>query len=246
MTPRVLRTCLVAIAVALVCCGTTKAVVYNPDGTHPPYNDPDDFRRDLEIQDWPGEVLASRTAPFEIRVNFEDLGRDLVHTGTVTQEVVRESGTGYLSFHYRVNDGPTSDQMVEFEGVRLHGFETWFTDVRSNVPDGVDFALDRFNGGDTFFHWARVPVEFGLHVVVRTNAPDFAEGGSFQYRVDWDGWGQAGTAGVATFRPVPEPTVAWAVSLIVAGGLLRRRRRPASWRPPHRFRTIQNNPLIQP
>jgi hypothetical protein len=77
------------------------------------------------------------------------------------------------------------------------------------------------------FYWVD---QFSHHVVVRTDAPAFDEGGSLYYRVDWDGWGEEGSARVATFRPVPEP--AGLVMLSAALLLLRRRRRRTAIVPP--------------
>jgi hypothetical protein len=207
-----------AAVLALALSADARAVVYNPDGTTPPYDDWYERRRDLEIQHWPGEVLASRTTPFEIRVYSAKAGRDLAVAGSLTQEVVRETETGYLSFHYRVGAIRLTQDTTDFEGLTLEGFGTYFTDVRSDVRDD-DFSLRRLNGGDTFFYWLD---DFNHHLVIRTNAPAFDDGGSLNYHVDWDGWGEAGSATVGTFRPVPEP--AGLISLGAAALPLRRRR----------------------
>ena len=202
--------------------------MYHPDGTYPPYE-----RRlvrlsaDLStngLENWQGEVLASRVTPFEIRVPSEAAGRDLLVTGSLTQEVIRESTTGYLSFHYRIGGGPATNDTTDFEGITFHGFETWFTDVRTDVQDNQAVALRRMDGGDTFFYWVD---QFSHWLIIRTNAPDFGVVGNLHYNVDWDGWGEEGSARLETFRPVPEPAVG-IVLLLSALTLLQRRRRDAA------------------
>jgi hypothetical protein len=215
-----------AAVAASACSRVATAVVYNPDGsTTPAYNDSNDLRRDLQIEDWPGEVLVSRDTPFEIRVYSDEAGRDLVVRGGLTQEVVRESETGYLSFHYRVGAGRVTQDTTDFEGLTLHGFGTYFTDVRSDVPP-LDFSLRRLDGGDTFFYWVD---DFSHHVVIRTDAPAFDDGGSLNYHVDWDGWSREGSASLDVFRPVPEPA---GLVMLGAAPLLLRRRRVAVVPPP--------------
>jgi hypothetical protein len=222
---------ILAFVLALAPCVNARAVVYPADGSDPPINDWFEFRQELStdyLQDWQGEVLASRVTPFEIRVRSEEAGHDLLVTGSLRQEVIRESSTGYLSFHYRVGAGRVGNDTTDFEGITLTGFGTGFTDVRTNVRDNEAFALRRLDGGDTFYYWVD---KFSHWIIVRTNAPDFAEGGSFHYSVDWDGWGESGSASVATFRPVPEPASGLA-ALTGAAALLRRRRRATGAPPP--------------
>lgn len=216
---------IVVSVIALALCGVARAVVYSPDGSHRHYDDPFEFRRDLsteEIEDLEGQVLASRVTPFEIREYSEEAGRELLVEGSLTEEVVREAETGYLSFHYRVIAGPRTNDTTDFEGLTLTGFGTWFTDFRSDLGDGLDFAIHRLDGGNTFFYY--VQEDFGHKIVVRTDAPDFAEGGTFHYSVDWDGWGEDGSARLGTFRPVPEPA---GLLTLPAAALLLRRRRPS-------------------
>jgi hypothetical protein len=214
---------IVAFVLALASGVNARAVVYPADGSDPPFNDWFEFRQELStdyLQDWQGEVLGSRVTPFEIRVASEEAGHDLLVRGSLRQEVIREQSTGYLSFHYRVGAGRVGNDTTDFEGITLTGFGSGFTDVRTNVRDNEAFALRRLDGGDTFYYWVD---KFSHWIIVRTNAPDFAEGGSFHYAVDWDGWGEEGSATVTTFRPVPEPTTGIAALTGAAALLLRRR-----------------------
>lgn len=63
-----------------------------------------------------GETLVSRTTPWEIRVYNEEVGQELRAFGNLRQWVVRESETGYLSFHYDVDYGGDNWNVVDAEG----------------------------------------------------------------------------------------------------------------------------------
>ena len=216
------RFIVVALA-TLASAQSARAVEFFPSGETPDYADPDDYFRDLEPQNWPGTVLASRVTPFEIRTFSEQAGRDAFVTGTLTNEVIRETESGYLSFHYKVDITGGSTDVRDFEGITLRDFNTYFTDFRADVTRNETGVITRDNGGDSFFF--RIGERSEHWLVVRTDAPDFAEGGSFRYQVDWDGLNEAGSAVVPAFTPVPEPATAGALGVIGAAALLRRRRR---------------------
>ena len=221
------------IVAAFAAFGTTEAaeaVVFTPTGQTPHYNDQTDYYADLEPQAWPGDVLASRTTPFDIRASDESSGREAFVTGTLTNEVVRESESGYLSFHYKVDITGGSGDIRDFEGINLRGFNTYFTDFRADVSGNETGALSRDEGGDSFYFRLGERSEHWL--IVRTDAPAYAEGGEFIYQADWDGLGVDGSVHLATFKPVPEPCTVGTIGFIAAAALLRRRRCPSMFPPP--------------
>lgn len=221
------RRTVVALLVALAASPSASAAVVEPGGRPMGYAHSIEYWQDVGIEwieNWRGEVLASQTTPFEIRRFSEDAGRDVWVTGALTHEVIREAKTGNLSFHYRAGVLGASPDTRDFEGITAGGFAGYRTDIWANVdyselptlyrtPDGGSIL---YTAGEGFSHW----------LIVRTNASDFAPGGTFTYAVDWDGAGEAGTAQIATFRAVPEPAAGMA--FLTAAGILLRRRRPAS------------------
>src|SRR5688572_8007229 len=219
-----LRPALAALAITLAAAHTAEAIVFNPDGRRPvSYDDEFEYHADLSPQPWEGEVLASQITPFEIRVPTEQPGREVWVRGSLTHEVIRETESGYLSFHYRVGTTGGSGDFRDFEGIALSDFGTYFTDFRADVPMNVTGVIDRTDGGRRFFY--RLGESSSQWLIVRTDAPHFAEGGSFDYYVDWDGWDLDGSARLATFMPVPEPGVGALVLFSGAVRLLRRTRR---------------------
>ena len=226
------RTGSAALLLTLASLHTASAAEIQPGGRPQGYADQDEYWRDVSIEwlddDWRGEVLASETTPFEIRRFSKEAGRDVWVTGQLTHEVIREAETGYLSFHYRVGVGGGSPDTRDFEGITAHGFGRYMTDVWANVGHSELPTLFREADGNSI--WYIAGEGFGHWLIVRTDAPAFAPGGSFHYAVDWDAWGEAGTAVVPTFRAVPEPAAGMLLS--VAAPLLLRRRRPAVAPPP--------------
>ena len=216
----------IALLLAVASSQSASAAVVQPGGRPTGYADSIEYWQDVGIEwleDWQGEVLASQTTPFEIRRFSEDAGRDVWVTGALTHEVIRETKTGNLSFHYRANVGGASPDTRDFEGITAGGFGGFRTDVWANVDYSELPTLYRTPDGETL--WYTAGEGFSHWLIVRTNAPDFAPGGTFTYAVDWDGAGEAGTAQIATFQAVPEPGAGMA--LLTAAGILLRRRRPA-------------------
>jgi hypothetical protein len=210
--------------------GVANAVVLQPDGREPRYDDWNDYMHDLELGtvDPGGEVLASRTTPFEVGVYSEQADRDVWVKGTLQHQVVREPHSGYLSFHYRFGMDSSSGDTTDFEGATIYDFGHYFTDVRTDDYGTRPTIVRGDAPGFGDYVWYRNEETFDHTILVRTDAPDFAEGGRFLLDADFDGWGVEGVADVATFRPVPEPAAAGAMTLTGAALLLRRRRHPAS------------------
>src|SRR5215208_252423 len=120
--------------VVLVIATASDAVVIEPDGTKVPPGGEDYWNYvALDSVDWHGDVLASRSTPFEIREFSEEAGRDVWVRGKVLHEVIRETQSGYLSFHYRINVNGTSGDVTDFEGATVYDFGRYFTDLRGSV-----------------------------------------------------------------------------------------------------------------
>jgi hypothetical protein len=203
---------------------TASAAVMQPGGRPQGYADDIEYWQDVGIdwlENWQGEVLASESTPFEIRVFSEEAGRDVWASGELVHEVVRETGTGHLSFHYRVDVTSGSRDTRDFEGITIRGFDRYRTDVWADVDLSDLPTMHRDSNGDSIWYIAG---EGDAHwVIVRTNAPDFAPGGEFIYAVDWDGWGEDGSAHIPTYRAVPEPAAGLAALTAAAAMSLRRR-----------------------
>jgi len=220
------------LVLGLVPADMTLATELKPGGGIPPYEDQVDYYKDLDpgwiANELEGPVLASRTTPFELRGFDSESGLSLLVHGSLTQRVVRETQTGLLSFHYGfgVVDPPDA---LDFDSATFRGFGSFFTDIRASTPAELPI-LRRSADGDSI--WYVHGESFGHQVIVRTNAPDFAEGGEFTVVGDWVFTAQYPSATLATFRPVPEPAAFSSVTLIGAALLLRRRRRMAV-APPH-------------
>jgi len=224
-------TCALAI---LAIATASNAVVIEPDGTMVPPGGDEDYWTyvALDSVDWHGDVLASRTTPFEIREYSEEAGRDVWARGTVLHEVIRETRSGYLSFHYRIDVNQTSGDVTDFEGATAYDFGHYFTDVRGSVePYDLPFLRRGDSSFGNFIHYANFE-RLDNWFVVRTDAPAFAEGGTLKLHYDFDGWGEDGGADVATFQPVPEPGAGATVLLTGVAALCRRRRRLRSVPPP--------------
>src|SRR5215208_1320231 len=125
-------TCALAV---LVIATASDAVVIEPDGTKVPPGGDEDYWNyvALDSVDWHGDVLASRSTPYEIREFSEEACRDVWVRCTILHEVMRETQSGYLSFHYRINVNGTSGDVTDFEGATVYDFGRYFTDVRGSV-----------------------------------------------------------------------------------------------------------------
>jgi hypothetical protein len=197
------------------------ATELRPGGGIPPYEDQVDYYKDLDpgwiANELEGPVLASRTTPFELSGFDNDSGLSLLVHGSLRHWVVRETQTGLLSFHYAFGVVDPPDPL-DFDSATFRGFDSFFTDVRASAHADLP-SLRRSADGDSI--WYAHGESFGRHVIVRTNAPDFAEGGEFTVVGDWVFTAQYPSATLATFRPVPEPAAFSSVLLIGAALLLR-------------------------
>jgi hypothetical protein len=219
---------LLAVCLGTAFPGVARAVVLGPGGSPPTYTDPLDYRRNTDTSETvgDGEVLASRTTPFEIRIPSEEAGHDLWYRGTLRNEVVRERGSPFLSFHYFMDYGDSSGDTVDFDGAGASGFAGFATDVRATWWTGNPPTLRRSDDGDVIYYRNGDSLAFH-HLVVRTDATAFAEGGAFSSGVEFEAYNESGTATIATFRPVPEPAAIGLLVVTGAAALPRRRRRPA-------------------
>ena len=226
-----LRIAIVA-AVAGVAGGRARGVDLAPGGDPPDYPDQDGYFYDTDpgFLSWHGEVLASRTTPWEVRVQSEEAGRELWFSGTLLHQVIREAESGLLAFHYRLTSTGSSGDVTDFEYALASGFGSYSTDVRydwgdsATAPDlrrSADGNSIQLQRGDTFGHW----------LIVRTDAPAYAEGGQFTTFLEFLPSDETARSDVATFKPVPEPAAAGTIGVIAAAALLRRRRRPAAVAP---------------
>lgn len=164
-----------------------------------------------------GTVVGSKSSPFEVSVVAEDVR--YFQQGTLTQQVYREE-SGRLSFLYTITAGQ-SNATTDLVSLAATGFSGFTTDVFSNADFPPQFT--RSANGD------RVTVldngTPGTGLLIRTNALDYAEGGTGVAAIRFQG-NPGGTpdqvASFATFRPVPEPS---ALALLGSAGLLALRRR---------------------
>jgi hypothetical protein len=170
-----------------------------------------------------GEVLGTLTTPFDVR--DPEIPDVLFSRGTFTARVVREAGRDGLTFDYRLVES-ASGGPPEIGPIEVGGFRTYATDVRSRVlaEEEAYLGIVRSADGDLLRFEYDSP---GLdeYLIVRTNAPAFAEGGLMRVGYEMSGGDGFGTIPLPTFRPVPEPA---ACALLAASVLFlaRRRRRP--------------------
>src|SRR5688500_15780444 len=170
-----------------------------------------------------GEVLAERSVPFEA-VDRTD-PENFFSRGTFTTRVVREAGEAGLTFVYRLVEDAHSG-VVDLEPITLTGLGMYSTDVYSStLASSNRIFINRSADGDVleFLYNAEHLTET---IIVRTDAPAFADDGTLRAR--WDMPGSPGDAGgsltFAVYRPVPEPA-AGCLLLAASLPLLRRRRR---------------------
>lgn len=169
-----------------------------------------------------GEVLGTRTTPFEVRdPQIPDV---IFSRGTFTARVVREPGQGGLTFDYLLDETAASGT-TDLGPVEVAGFGTFSTDVRSRVlaEEERHLGIVRSADGDRLrFEYASEGLD--EYIIVRTNAPDFAADGLMLAGYAMPGGDGFGTIPLPAFRPVPEPG-AGAVAVPAALALLGRRRR---------------------
>src|SRR5688500_15412053 len=153
-----------------------------------------------------GEVLAERSVPFEA-VDRTD-PENFFSRGTFTTRVVREAGEPGLTFVYQLDEDAHSG-VVDLEPITLTGVGRYSTDVYSSaLASNNRIFIERSADGDVleFFYNVQNLTET---IVVRTDAPAFADDGTLRAR--WDMPGSPGDAGssltFAVYRPVSEPGV---------------------------------------
>src|SRR5688572_29977489 len=78
------------------------------------------MRLDLNDPSFAGDTLLSETTPFEIDFEQEEGSPPNSVNGTFTQLVVRESATGNLAFHYRLQ-GNVVGGVIDFEDLIVNG-----------------------------------------------------------------------------------------------------------------------------
>lgn len=185
--------------------------------------DPDDTTQPFVTEADPvaGEVLATSVVPYDVDDAGEP-GQLLFARGTLTSRVVRELGRVGLTFEYLLEQSEQRG-VVDLEDITLRAFNGFATDVRT-ASDLSYTVIERSADGQRL-RLAYNEEDLAEYLIVRTNAPAYAPGGTFA--VHWDFPGSPnpgfGTEVLATFQPVPEPGVA-AVLLAAGGALLRRRR----------------------
>ena len=182
-----------------------------------------------------GETLLTETRPFEIDFEQPEGGAPNSVSGTFTHLVIRESATGQLAFHYRLQQTGAVGGVIDFENLAVSGFSGFTTDVFSDQTSLTQARASRSADGDTItFVGDEEP--FSGNFVVRTNATAFdTTGGStvvFATAQTGDPIGGPDrTITFVTAAAVPLPPSVWA-ALATMGGLgalkaARRLKRPA-------------------
>ena len=223
---RVSLTCVATAAFLLITPAAARAGELVPGQTFNAANPEDPGRDSFDggVSPVAGEVLAESVVPYEA-IDGGEPGNELFSRGTVTTRVVREAGRPGLTFDYRIDETEFRG-VIDMEQVAVAGFTGFATDVRAaTLESDAVLGINRSADGRRVFLTYDMD---GLdeYLVVRTNAPAFAPGGTFDVSYDFPGSsapGNFGTVGVATFQPVPEPTGA-AIVLASSAALLRRRR----------------------
>jgi hypothetical protein len=182
---------------------------------------------------WQGAVLAERTQSYEFSAVTED-ERQLFSRGTFTSRVHRDRETGGLAFVYEFDETENvGGDVRDFEQSSLGGFAGFDVDFYFSRDE---FRVIRSADGATLTIQPNLEVVEGTFLV-RTDAEDFDENGSFVVNMDFEGSGESDSETFATFQPadnggpgpnpIPLPPAAWAALATVAafGGVRRVRRR---------------------
>ena len=199
------------------------------------------FVLDLNDPSFAGETVHSSTTPFEVVFDQPESGQDVIR-GTFTHLVIRESATGRLAFHYRLQETQEQGGTIDFENLFVDGFGGFTTDVYS---DQVSLGSDASRSADgDVIDFLGDEEPFSGNFVVRTDATAFEEGGDVAVLARAQTGSPVGgsdrtlilgpTAVPAaddpgpTPNPIPLPPAAWA-ALMTMGGFgaikkLRRRR----------------------
>ena len=173
-----------------------------------------------------GQTLASTSTPFEVTEVDPDTGFSEFFRGTFNHRVVRESATGRLAFHYEFLRG-LSNGILDYENFVVGSFAGFETDVFSDQTSLTTGAASRSADGTTIDFIG--DEESPAHLVVRTNATDFAQTGTatliaaFQpdgefQQIPFTAFAPAADDPGPTPNPIPLPPAAWA-TLAAVGGL---------------------------
>jgi hypothetical protein len=132
------------------------------------------MRLDLNDPSFAGDTLLSETTPFDIIFEQPEGSPPNSVNGTLTHLVVRESATGNLAFHYRLQ-GDVVGGVIDFEDLIVNGFAGFTTDVFSDQDSfGIGTASRSANGDTVTFQGDEEP--FSGNFVIRTNATEFEAG----------------------------------------------------------------------
>lgn len=164
---------------------------------------------------WRGEQLATLSESFNFSAVHPDSGEPLSSSGTFTSSVFRDLETGGLAFLYDLTS--TSTGIVDLERVVISDFDTFTTDVYSSRNR---FGVERSADGAVLSYGFDESGAAG-RVLVRTDAGEFDESGSFLLEIDFEPTGIGRSATFAAHRPVegdggpgpnpiPLPPAAWA------------------------------------
>ena len=208
-------------------CGTGTAVPLHPYNTSPLHGTTVLNRPELA-----GQVLATATRSFELIPAPGFIAPP--YAGTVDERVVREYGTGTLTFYYQVHLDAGSEPAMPAFSVE------YFSQVRTDV----DFLSDSSGVGDigisarhlgyrtlvSFFIGQPsapgppiLPGESSHMFFIRTDARSFGPGGLIF--VDYDSPGAVGAVVASAFQPVPEPATMFATTLALCAVLVMRKSR---------------------
>ena len=170
-----------------------------------------------------GDVLAERSTPFAVADVTEP--EFTFSRGTFTTRVVREAGQAGLTFVYLLRED-AGGGIVDLEPIRITGLGRFSTDVYSStLASSNRIFITRSADGDAleFFYNAE---HLSETIIVRTDAPAFADDGTLRVRWDMPGTNgdTRGTLNYLVYRPVPE-AAAGLLAVAAMVPLLGRRRR---------------------
>lgn len=205
---------------ALVVTTTAQAVVVNPNQTVA-----------LSGTNFIGNGPLQGSLEASVSANFQGLDafNNVIFTGTLLQDVWRESASNTITFYYQIiNDSTSSTSITELSSSNFTGWNTdveYLTDLGGTVAPVL--ASRDFSGSNVNFKFFNPPigpgsvepgmVSYGL--MIRTNATDFTLGSTSLI----DG----GVANVQTYAPVPEPATLVILGSAAALAAARRRRNRA-------------------
>jgi hypothetical protein len=173
-----------------------------------------------------GTEIADQTLPY----SFLDTATNETDSGTLFNAVIKETGLGTLDFIYAVTVGPNSSPVG---AIRTTGFDGDTTDVDYRLDSIGSIGpsqANRFTGtesGDIDFSFEPTQVTAGessYFTFVKTNATTYDTHGLTDISADFGAGDQGFSSQLATYAPVPEPSILGAAGLFAATCLRRRRR----------------------